>query len=111
MIAFSFLKGAISGVTASERLGTITSQNPSIVSSLRRVRVLKGSPAKSVEAVILGFSDPKAANEAIDQGVLWELSVLNAEPYTNSIRLRRCFKYQNYLNHLARFYRGPARCR
>ena len=70
MIAFGFLKGAISGVTASERLGTITSQNPSIASSLRRVGVLKGSPAKSVEAVILGFSDPKAANEAIDQGVL-----------------------------------------
>ena len=110
IIVFGFPKGAISGVTASERLGTITSQNPSIASSLRRVGVLKGSPAKSVEAVILGFSDPKAANEAIDQGVLWESSVLNAEPYTNSIRSRRCFKCQSYSNHSARFCRGPARC-
>ena len=51
---------------ASKRLGTITRQNPSIVSSLYRVRVLKGSLAKSVKAVILGFSNPKAANKAIN---------------------------------------------
>lgn len=110
VIVFGFPKGAISGVTVSERLATITSQNPSIASSLRRVGVLKGSPAKSVEAVILGFSDPKAANEAIDQGVRWESSVLSAEPYTNSIRSRRCFKCQSYSNHSARFCKGPARC-
>jgi hypothetical protein len=110
VIVFGFPKGAISGTIASERLGAITSQNPGIASCLRRVGVLKGPQAKSVEAVILGFSDPKAANEAIDQGVLWESSVLNAEPYTNSIRSRRCFKCQSYSNHSARFCRGPARC-
>ena len=109
VIVFGFPKGAISGVTASERLATITSQNPSIASSLRRVGVLKGPSAKTVEAVILGFSDPTAANEAIDQGVLWESSVLNTEPYTNSIRPRRCFKCQSYSNHSARFCRGTAR--
>lgn len=70
VIVFGFPKGAISGVTINERLGTITSQNPDYTSSLRRVRVLKGPQAKSVEAVILGFSDPKSANQAIDQGVL-----------------------------------------
>jgi hypothetical protein len=110
VIVFGFPKGAISGVTTNERLGTITSQNPDYASSLRRVGVLKGPQAKSVEAVILGFSDPKSANQAIDQGVLWESSVLNAEPYTNGIRSRRCFKCQSYANHSARFCRSTARC-
>jgi hypothetical protein len=81
MIVFGFPKGAISGVTLDERLGAITSQNPSLSSSLHKVRVLKGPQAKSVEAVIFGFGDLKAANEAIDLGVLWESSALNAEQY------------------------------
>jgi hypothetical protein len=92
VIVFGFPKGAISGVTPDERLGAITSQNPSLKSGLRRVEVLKGPQTKSVKAVILRFGDSKAANEAIDLGVLWESSVLNAELYTNSIRSRRCFK-------------------
>ena len=66
VIVFGFPKGAISSTIASKRLEAITSQNPSLASGLRRVGVLRGSLAKSVEAVILGFSDPKAANEAID---------------------------------------------
>ncbi len=93
VIVFGFSKGVISSIIASKRLGTITSQNLSIVSSLCRVGVLKGSLAKSIEAVILGFSNSKSANEAINQGVLWKLSILNAEPYTNSIRSRHYFKY------------------
>jgi hypothetical protein len=70
VIVFGFPKGTISGITASERLEVITGQNPYYASSLRRVRVLKGPQVKSVEAVILGFSDPESANEAIDRGVL-----------------------------------------
>ena len=42
VIVFGFPKGAISRVTLNERLGAITGQNPSLKSSLRRVRVLKG---------------------------------------------------------------------
>ncbi len=110
VIVFGFPKGTISSITASERLEAITSQNPDYASCLRRVGVLKGPQAKSVEAVILGFSDPKSANEAIDRGVLWESSVLNAEPYTSSIRSRRCFKCQSYANHSARFCRSTTRC-
>ncbi len=66
VIVFSFSKGVISSIIASKRLGTITSQNLSIVSSLYRIGVLKGSLAKSIEAMILGFSNPKSANEAIN---------------------------------------------
>ena len=110
VIVFGFLKRAISGTIASKRLEALTSQNPNYTSSLCRVGVLKGPQAKSAEAVILGFSDLKSANQAIDQGVLWEESVLYAEPYTNSIRLRRCFKCQSYANHTARFCRSTACC-
>jgi hypothetical protein len=53
-----------------KRLRAITSQNPSLKSGLRKVRVLKGPQTKSVKAMILRFSDPKAANKAIDLGVL-----------------------------------------
>ncbi len=110
VIVFGFPKGAISSITASERLEAITSQNPDYTSSLRRVGVLKGPQAKSVEAVILGFSDPKSANQTIDQGVLWKASVLYAEPYISGIRSRRCFKCQSYANHSARFCKSTARC-
>jgi hypothetical protein len=41
VIVFGFLKEVISGVTPNERLGTITSQNLFLRSSLRRVKVLK----------------------------------------------------------------------
>jgi hypothetical protein len=42
VIVFGFLKGAISRVTPDERLGAITSQNPSLKSSLRKIKVFKG---------------------------------------------------------------------
>ena len=70
MIVFGFPKGAISGVTPDERLGAITSQNLSLKSGLRKIKVLKEPQTKSVKAVILRFGDPKAANEAIDLDVL-----------------------------------------
>jgi hypothetical protein len=41
VIVFGFLKEAISRVTLDKRLGVITSQNPSLKSSLRKVKVLK----------------------------------------------------------------------
>jgi hypothetical protein len=41
IIVFSFLKEAINKVTPNKRLGTITSQNLSFKSSLRKIRVLK----------------------------------------------------------------------
>jgi hypothetical protein len=70
VIIFGFPKEAINRVTPNKRLGTITSQNPSLKSSLRRVEVLKGPQTKSVKAVILKFGDLKAINKAIDRGVL-----------------------------------------
>jgi hypothetical protein len=70
VIVFGFPKGAISRVTLDERLGAIISQNPFLKSGLRKVGVLKGPQTKSVKAVILGFGDLKATNEAIDLGVL-----------------------------------------
>jgi hypothetical protein len=66
MIVFGFPKEAISRVTPNKRLGTITSQNPSLKSSLRKVKVLKRPQTKSVKVIILRFGDPKTTNEAID---------------------------------------------
>jgi hypothetical protein len=42
IIVFGFPKEAISKVTPDKRLGAITSQNPSLKSGLRKIRVLKG---------------------------------------------------------------------
>jgi hypothetical protein len=41
VIVFGFPKGAISEVTPDERLGAITSQNPSLKSGLCKIKVLK----------------------------------------------------------------------
>jgi hypothetical protein len=70
VIVFSFLKRAINRVTPDERLRAITSQNPSLKSGLRKIRVLKGPQTKSVKAVILRFSDLKAINKTINLSVL-----------------------------------------
>jgi hypothetical protein len=70
VIVFGFFKGAISRVTLDKRLEAITSQNPSLKSGLRRIRVLKRPQTKSVKAVIFGFGDPKTANKTINLGVL-----------------------------------------
>jgi len=70
IIVFSFPKGAISCLLLAYRLEALTGQNPALGSGPRRVGVLKGPEAKSVEAVILGFNSLKAANNTIDTGVL-----------------------------------------
>jgi hypothetical protein len=111
VIAFGFPRGAISGLAPEKRQEAITAQNPSLASSLRRVGVLKGPQTKSYEAVVLGFEGPAAANAVIESGVLWDSSVLNAEPYTNEIRSRHCFNCQSYTNYSARFCRSTARYR
>jgi hypothetical protein len=36
--------------------------------------------------------------------------VLNAEPFTKSVRLGRCFQCQSYSGHTARFCRSQAKC-
>jgi hypothetical protein len=70
VIVFGFSKGAISKVTLDKRLGAITSQNPSLKSGLRKVKVLKRPQTKSIKAMIFRFSDLKAVNKAINLGVL-----------------------------------------
>jgi hypothetical protein len=70
VIVFGFLKRAISRVTPDERLGAITSQNLFLKSGLCKIRVLKGPQTKSVKTVIFRFGDLKAANKAINLGVL-----------------------------------------
>jgi hypothetical protein len=70
VIVFGFPKGAINGVTPDKRLGAITSQNLSLKSGLRKVGVLKEPQTKSVKAIILRFSNLKAANKAINLSVL-----------------------------------------
>lgn len=83
---------------------------PNLRTSPKRVGVLKGSPAKIYEAVILGSEDAPAADAVIDVSILWGASVLNAEPIFKEIWSRRCFKYQSYSNHSAKFCRIETSC-
>jgi hypothetical protein len=69
VIVFSFPKGAINKVTPDKRLRAIISQNPSLKSGLRKIRVLKRPQTKSIKAVILRFGDLKTINKAIDLDV------------------------------------------
>jgi hypothetical protein len=70
VIVFGFFKKAINKVMLNKRLKAITSQNPSLKSSLRKIKVLKRPQTKSVKAVILRFSDLKATNKTINREVL-----------------------------------------
>jgi hypothetical protein len=110
VIVFGFPAKAISGLRPDQRLGAIISQNQCLESSLKRVGVLKSTITRRYEAVILGFTSPQEANAVIEAGVLWEASVLNAEPFSKSVRLGRCFQCQSYSGHTARFCRSQAKC-
>jgi hypothetical protein len=105
VIVFGFPKGAISNLQPTERLKAIQDSNP-MLASLSRVGVLKGPQIKRNESVILGFSGAKAANQAIELGVIWEDSLLSAEPYNSEIRSTRCYNCLSYSNHSARYYRA-----
>jgi hypothetical protein len=98
VIVFGCPRGEIGKLTAQERISAILGQNPILGNSLKHVGVLKGSPAKSFEAVILGFDTASAANTAIEAGIMWGASILNAEPFLKEIRSQRCFKCQSYLD-------------
>ena len=110
VIAFGAPVGAISGIQPAARVQAISSQNPSFSPILKQVGVLKPKGSKRYEAIILGFSSPQAANSVIDSGILWDLSILNAEPYIREVRLGRCFRCQSYGKHTARFCRNTAIC-
>ena len=110
MIVFGCPAGEISKLSTQARISTITNQNPNLGNSIKRVGVLRGSPAKRFEAVILGFDEASAANSVIEVGILWEASVLNVEPFLREIRSQRCFNCQSYSNHNAKFCRSATRC-
>jgi hypothetical protein len=91
VIVFGFPPGAISRLQPEQRVKAIISQNPGLERSLKRVGAPKAASSRRYEAVILGFAHPKDANAVIENGVIWESSVHNAEPYDKSVRLERCF--------------------
>ena len=110
VIVFGFPAKAISGLRPEQRISAIISQNQGLGASLKRVGVLKSTISRRYEAAVLGFASPQEANAVIEAGVLWEASVLNAEPFTKSVRLGRCFQCQSYSGHTARFCRSQAKC-
>jgi hypothetical protein len=70
VIVFSFFKGAINKVMPDKRLRVITSQNPSLKSGLRKIKVLKRPQTKSVKTIIFRFNNLKITNKAINLSVL-----------------------------------------
>ena len=51
---------------------------------------------KKHASVIIEFEDPKTANLALDNGMVWESTLLHVEKYDRSCRLRHCFQCQKY---------------
>jgi hypothetical protein len=70
IIVFSFFKKAINKVILDKRLKAIISQNLFLKNSLYKVKMLKRPQTKTIKAVILRFSEPKAINKAINLSVL-----------------------------------------
>jgi hypothetical protein len=72
VIVFGFFKEAISKVIPDKRLRAIISQNPSLKSSLYKIRVLKRPQTKSIKTIIFRFSNLKVINKAINLGVFFK---------------------------------------
>ncbi|KAF4210539.1 hypothetical protein CNMCM5878_004249 [Aspergillus fumigatiaffinis] len=71
---------------------------------------LTNRPAnKKSSALVIEFSTPQAANKAINEGTIWDSTILTTVLYDRSARIRRCFKCQQY-GHIGSICSNPTTC-
>jgi hypothetical protein len=64
---------------------------------------------KKSSALVIEFSTPQAANKAINEGTIWDSTILTTVLYDRSARIRRCFKCQQY-GHIGSICSNPTTC-
>ena len=109
VIACGFPGGTVSRMDEGQRIRAVKAAAPGAGEGLVKAVVMRSSPYRSTEAMILGYETPELANRAIDQGITWGNCVLNAEPFARGVRAERCYKCQQY-GHTARFCRAARKC-
>jgi hypothetical protein len=66
-------------------------------------------PVGKRSAIVAEFTKPQHANKAIEMGTRWDSTMLNAELYDRSARIRQCFNCQQY-GHVGSTCCNPKRC-
>lgn len=77
----------------------LEAENRDVIPSIKVARVSwlgKRKSNKKHASIIIEFEDPKTANLALDNGIVWESTLLYVEKYDRSCRLRHCFQCQKY---------------
>lgn len=72
---------------------------------------LTGTPTagKKSSAIVVEFTHPRPANNAIDRGTIWDSQMLTTVLYDRSARIRRCFNCQQF-GHIGTICSNPTIC-
>jgi hypothetical protein len=76
---------------------------------IMHVSWLARPPVGKRSAIVAEFTKPQHANKAIEMGTIWDSTMLNAELYDRSARVRQCFNCQQY-GHVGSTCSNPERC-
>ncbi|KAJ1706369.1 hypothetical protein NYO67_11485 [Aspergillus flavus] len=72
---------------------------------------LTGTPTagKKSSAIVVEFTHPMPANNAIDRGTIWDSQMLTTVLYDRSARIRRCYNCQQF-GHIGTICSNPTIC-
>jgi hypothetical protein len=76
---------------------------------IKHVGWLARAPVAKRSAIVVEFTKPQHANQAIEMGTIWNSTMLNAELYDRSARVRQCFNCQQY-GHVGSTCSNQERC-
>jgi len=112
--AFSFPRSSVEKLSDIQLASRLRSENPSWLGAVQLLRAVCTAGTKkrsgSLLSLVLVFATPQQANKVIDDGVLFEAQLHNAEPLFPDCQVRRCFRCQGYHKSTARLCQKSTRC-
>jgi hypothetical protein len=95
--------------TPEDLLSRIQTQNPSL--PLSSARLLKPRNKNSTATpLLIGVSEPHLANLLCENGLLFESEFYDCEIFFSEAKAKRCYKCQQYTNHVAKHCTSQERC-
>ena len=112
--AFGFPRSLVESLKNEELAALLRKENPNWLGAVQLLRAVCTAGTKkrsgSLLSLVLVFATPQQANSVIDEGVLFESQLHNAEPLFPECQVRRCFRCQGYHKSTARLCQRSVRC-
>lgn len=95
-----------------ETIACMEASNRDVMPNIKITRINwlgRQNNLKKHATAVVEFEDPTVANAAIDNGLVWEHTMLQVERYDRNCRLRHCFRCQKY-GHIGTQCRSTQTC-